>query len=215
MLVRAWEVRGLKPSERLVLLALADCADREGCNAFRSQASIAEHTQLDLRTVKRAVKALTDERLISIQEAKRQHRPTTYRLFASGGKAPPLAVSGRGDNLSPLRRSVVTSVVTNPQSSGDIARRASLDPLLDPGDPPRADARDAERWLQKLSDQVHYLLQANPAQDSESLYERLSALAIEHELPHTPDTLTRAIRQALGQRERSAAMGRRRKVRSA
>jgi hypothetical protein len=42
-------------SKRGVLLALADCADREGMNAFIGERSVSEHTQLGLRTVKLAI----------------------------------------------------------------------------------------------------------------------------------------------------------------
>jgi hypothetical protein len=41
-LVKAWQVPNLTPAVRLVLLDLADCADHEGRNAFRSEQTIAD-----------------------------------------------------------------------------------------------------------------------------------------------------------------------------
>lgn len=85
MMVKAWETTNLTPSERLVLLALADCSDRDGLNAYRSERTIAEHTQLGLRTVKAAVAALKVKGHIAVQELPTNRRSTTYRLFPGMG----------------------------------------------------------------------------------------------------------------------------------
>lgn len=125
MMVKAWDIPGLTAAERLVLLALADCADREGRNAFKSRTTIAHHVQLKVRTVQRALQSLKLKGHIAIQELPRQHRPTTYRLFP-----------GRGDRLSPLNgRSGETQGETNGHAQGRHHEARSLDPLLDPVDP--------------------------------------------------------------------------------
>lgn len=121
MLSMAWETPNLAPSERLVLLALAECADFEGRNAFRSVPSIAAYIQVDARTVQRSILALRGRGLVDVQEKPSQHRPTTYQVFPS-----------RGDKLSSLTSSRGDTGVTLSPSRGDTDGAASLDPLLDP-----------------------------------------------------------------------------------
>ncbi len=147
MMVRAWKTEGLTPAERLVLLALADCADRTGTNAFRSESTIADHTLLSLRTVKRSVQGLRAKRLIVIQELPTNRRATTYRLFpdeavrgdnqtpqtatAGGDRQSPRRVRSGGDNETPLG---VTSGVTSVVTFRDPSKEDPVDPV-DPVDP--------------------------------------------------------------------------------
>jgi hypothetical protein len=132
-LVAAWQVPNLTPAVRLVLLDLADCADHEGRNAFRSEQTIADWCQISLRTVKRAIAELLKRKLITIQELPRQRKSTTYQLQ--------LAAVARGVNLSPLGAPGVTLGVTNRRLSGDKTAGPSTkdDPGIDPGDPRFAD----------------------------------------------------------------------------
>ncbi len=118
MLVLAWKEADLTPAERLVLLALADSADREGRNAFPGAPTIAEHCQIDLRSVRRCLADLKARQIIAVQEPARHHRPTTYRLFP------------RRANLALLENSSgVTSGVTNPPNPPTPPYKE------DPGDP--------------------------------------------------------------------------------
>ena len=64
----ALAVPGLNASERLVFTILADRADKDG-NCFPSQAWIAKHTGLSIRTVIRSLKGL--EKLGHIDRKKR------------------------------------------------------------------------------------------------------------------------------------------------
>lgn len=53
-----WEHSPVAGNERLVLLAIADCADDEGRNAWPSMRTLAHKTRLDVRTVQRIVRRL-------------------------------------------------------------------------------------------------------------------------------------------------------------
>ena len=150
MLVKAWETPGLTPAERLVLLALADCADRFGRNAFKSETTIADHTRLSLRTVKRAIQALKVDGHITVQELPTNRRSTTYQLFAEYCAAleaseaaarrgdnvtPPRQTgsrTGRGDTLSPLE---VTREVTRGVTLGVTFRDPYKEEPVDPVEP--------------------------------------------------------------------------------
>lgn len=156
MLVRAWQVPNLTPATRLVLLDLADCADHEGRNAYRSERTIAGYIQLDVRTVKRAIKELRRRHLICIQELPRQRRSTTYELSLGNFQ--------RGQIVTSKKRSGVTLGVTNPHARGDKVHIPSLsDPVLDPVDP----------RLPALMTELQRILAQHPACSSEYLKARL------------------------------------------
>lgn len=143
MMVKAWDVHDLTPAERLVLLALAECADRDGRNAFKSESTIADYVQVNIRTVRRSLETLKARQLIDVQEARRQHRPTTYRLFPARPDIVPGLKSG----------SDRTSDRTNKQSRPDIGRGRTLDPLLDPVDPLALLGLFAKRALEVLTEE--------------------------------------------------------------
>lgn len=134
MMVKAWDVRGLTPSERLVLLALAECADREGRNAFRSKSTIADYVQLGERTVQLALRNLKARQLIAVQEGPRQRRATTYLLFPRGADFAPLK-TGSGEQLGEQKT----------LTRGASCSPGTLDPLLDPVDPRRLSRRHPEQ----------------------------------------------------------------------
>ncbi|MGE0450878.1 MAG: helix-turn-helix domain-containing protein [Vicinamibacterales bacterium] len=163
-LVLAWQVPGLTPGTRLVLMDLADCADHDGRNAFRSERTIGEHTMLSTRTVKRAMQTLRGRGLIVVQELPTNRRSTTYELRLPGAvrrggdNSSPHEHGDRwgdsstprggdnstprvGDSSSPRRGDTssplgVTSWVTNDRAGGDKADIAYKDdPGIDPVDP--------------------------------------------------------------------------------
>lgn len=119
MMVRAWKEPGLNSSERLVLLALADCSDRSGANAYRSEHTIADHTMLALRTVKRSIQALKAKQLISVQELPTNRRATTYQLFpqemVGGAKLTPQERRSGGANLTPHVGATLTPLGVTPR----------------------------------------------------------------------------------------------------
>jgi len=74
----AWGCRGLKPAQRLVLLALAELADDNGEHCFPSLGLLERMTELSRRGITKALGEL-DGRLIS-RERGGPRRSTSYRL---------------------------------------------------------------------------------------------------------------------------------------
>lgn len=102
------EVRGLSPVQRLVLLSIANHADKYGDNAWPSIATIGEETDIARRnTVKDALRALRDEGWIEVEvnqggdhRVPADKRPNLYRLPRMHGGAvgvPPTSSGGAAD----------------------------------------------------------------------------------------------------------------------
>lgn len=99
----------LPPSEKIVLLAMADFADDHGRRIYPSMATLARKTSLHPRTLRRVIQGLiglNPAPLIRVREAK-HHRPAAYRLDLKvlrdltkqrGQDVPP--ESDRGDTVS-------------------------------------------------------------------------------------------------------------------
>ena len=60
-----WAVEGLRPTERLVLLAVAYFADAGGANSYPAQRTLARMCSCSPDTVKRALRSLRDRGLIT------------------------------------------------------------------------------------------------------------------------------------------------------
>lgn len=60
-----WAVEGLRPAERLVLLALAYFADSNGANSYPAQQTLASMCSCSPDTVKRALRTLRERGLIT------------------------------------------------------------------------------------------------------------------------------------------------------
>jgi hypothetical protein len=197
-MVLAWQEPNLTPAHRLVLLALADCADLEGRNAFVGERSISEHTTLSLRTVKTAIKALRVRGLIVVQALPTNRRSTTYQLQLSGGAnrapmrgandAPPV-----GANAAPLEViSRVQSWVQNLQIPHTPYKEDPVDPV-DPG------------AVSLLSKAVIEIWTANPALDGVGLVSQVTHWARARRLPHDIDTIGKAIDLARSARQQVPA----------
>lgn len=70
----------LQPSEKLLLLALADYADDHGGHIFPSVDTLAVKSCMSRRTVQRRLRDLEDRGLISVVEAATLHCPRHYRI---------------------------------------------------------------------------------------------------------------------------------------
>lgn len=127
MMTWAFAQRGLRPSEKVVLLALADYANDEGY-CFPGQVSIATKADLSERTVRDTLKRLEDAGLLEITERRRDDGYRTsngYRLLTS-----PAEVAG--DQISPAE---------SRQSHRQTA--AGQEPSVEPSDiPPTPKAED-------------------------------------------------------------------------
>lgn len=77
----ALSAKGLTPSERLVLAAMAFFGKDDGSSVFPKIAQVAERAGMSPRNVKRIIKALVEEErlLINVRDAV-GHRPTEYRI---------------------------------------------------------------------------------------------------------------------------------------
>ncbi len=73
----AWERQGLTPSQKLILLALADRAD-ESCACYPSEARLRRDTGMDRKTVMAAVAGLERAGLLAVE--REVGRVNTYRL---------------------------------------------------------------------------------------------------------------------------------------
>jgi hypothetical protein len=110
---QALKIRGVSPSEKLVLLVLANYAD-EHQRSFPSHKRLADETGLSERTILTAMKALEARGLLSRQERRRADgsRSTDLITLQWGGEtiaprgenpAPPTAtVAPRGEVVAPL-----------------------------------------------------------------------------------------------------------------
>lgn len=84
----AWEQK-ISPSEKLVLLVIADHADDQGGSAFPSLERMAQRTGLSRRTVIRAVQALANAGLVAVGKMRgRINACNTYSLALKGVVTP-------------------------------------------------------------------------------------------------------------------------------
>jgi len=111
----AWKQFGLGSSKKLVLLCLADChnANTERCDP--SVSYISEHTDLNRKTVMKAIESLAESGCISTQ--KKQGARTNFHLLIDEETSPNLGTStknGTSPNLgTPTSPNLGTTPVPN------------------------------------------------------------------------------------------------------
>lgn len=81
-LTAAWKVEGIKPTEKLVLVRLADRADSKG-EAYPGLDSLAKECCLHRATVIRALRGLVGHDLIEIEQGGGRKKANRYRLKGS------------------------------------------------------------------------------------------------------------------------------------
>lgn len=108
----AWEQRGLTPSQRIVLIGLAQHADKSG-DCFPRVSVLADECELSQRAIELATKDLADRGIITVTKRERADKSLTsnlyhlniYAVFAVGGEqdSPPPSEqdSPLGDEDSP------------------------------------------------------------------------------------------------------------------
>lgn len=105
------EVRGVSPVQRLVLLSIANHADKYGCNAWPSVATIAEEADVSREnTVRDALRALRDEGWIVVEvnqggddRVPKNRRPNRYSLPRMSGGAVGVDPSTSGGAVEVVR----------------------------------------------------------------------------------------------------------------
>lgn len=90
-----WENAQAKGHCRLVLLAIADCADDNGMNAFPSQPKLADKTLLTVRTIRRVIRQLETDGYLTVDRSTKRGRATVYTVHMRAGGQP---VDGPVDN---------------------------------------------------------------------------------------------------------------------
>jgi len=84
-----WEQSKAEPTDRLVLLAIADCANDAGAEAYPSMATLVKKTGLHERSVQRSVKHLVDIGELSIQPHAGPRGCNRYRIRMTPGSVQP------------------------------------------------------------------------------------------------------------------------------
>lgn len=153
-----YTARTAEAAHKLVLLTLANHAHRDGTNAYPSAATIAEATQLSVRTVQRYLVALEDDGLIRRGEQAAadgipaQYRPIVYDLAMPQVRHDDVSTgrTGTSPGTGQVRhgwRSDTSLVTYKPSTNQELNRGAPRD-LSTGGQPPTLAAlRAAERDL--------------------------------------------------------------------
>lgn len=97
LMADVWPLK-LPLPQKVVLLALADHAGIDGCNAYPSVARLSEHCSVDPRTVQRALRALEAGGYIVAETPASQNRPTSYRVTLRGDTVPGRQCAGAADS---------------------------------------------------------------------------------------------------------------------
>jgi hypothetical protein len=203
-MIHAWQEPDLTASQRLVLMDLADCSDREGRNAFRSESSIAEHCQLSLRTVKSAVKTLKERGLLIVQELPIARKSTTYQLMLGrGAKSAPVSGERSGANTAPVSGANSAPLDSLRGATRGATRGANY--AFPPTPPNREDPVDPvdpalARLLSKFGTES---LQRSPEAEHTTHLEVMRMAARGRGWPHDPRTLAAALAVALAESART------------
>lgn len=112
------------PTRKLVLIAYANHAHKDGRHAWPSTATVAEYAECDPRTVIRHRKALVDDGWIregdqqQVGHIRGDRRPTVYDLAMNDATQNTWKASQRGDTLSPRPDSTDCHPVTPSDGHG-------------------------------------------------------------------------------------------------
>lgn len=159
-----WEQSLAEGTDRLVLLAIADCAADDGGNAWPSISTLAGKARVSARTVQRSVKALQLLGEIEIDANAGRHGTNMYRIRMD--RQIVTLTDSHPVNLSPVtespRQSVTPSTgrggVTTVTPEGDTpVTRTVLEPslpVLSSFSSAAADRDDVERICTRLADRI-------------------------------------------------------------
>ena len=91
-----WRVEGLRPMERLVLLALCYFGNQGGSNSYPAQRTLAAMCSCSIPTVKRSLKSLRDRHLIVVEDKRGRRGTISYKIDL------PLAARPAHKGVSPV-----------------------------------------------------------------------------------------------------------------
>lgn len=159
-----WENARAKGNCRLVLLAIADCADDNGMNAFPSQPKLADKTLLDVSTIRRVVRRLESDGYLSVDRSTRRGRATVYTVHMSAGRQPVEdAVDDSAEDVDKQRAGKLPALPNERSGQADNADWGDTAPALpsgtvnDPSPPephPDDDSGDNDAGMDPVADAV-------------------------------------------------------------
>lgn len=144
-----WEHSRAEGSTRLVLLAIADAANRDGERSFQSAETIARMCKMSSRTVRRQIKILQDLGELEVEGRAGAHGTNSYRIVGVSGGQPlghshdlGQSVTGdsRGQSLGHLGHADRTSGVASSDTAMSTNPIPHGDPSTTPGSAPGGDA---------------------------------------------------------------------------
>lgn len=220
-----WENSPASRGERLVLLAIADCASDDGTKAWPSMETIAQKANLSVRACQAAIRRLTKEGHLTVAMQTGPHRCNRYTVVMTGVKKEQVSkLRGEetaGVKLPPTKGEVIgVGRVKFPTEEGEVGfTRTVLEPSMEPSDEP-SDARAfnqrvndlANRWcemvpLSKLNKVKSVLAKAIGLGNTDSqLVAAMDSLVGHYGL--TEDTLRIALQDLAPKRRQSTTNGR-------
>ena len=75
-----WKVEGLRPTEKLVLLALAYFSNQDGSSSYPAQKTLAAMCAWSGPTIKRSLKSLRDRHLIIVEDKRGRRGTVSYKI---------------------------------------------------------------------------------------------------------------------------------------
>lgn len=129
VLSQVWEMLGLDPHEKLVMLALADHADDAGV-CYPSIARLCERTGMKERGVQMVLKRLREKRMVQVQVGGGRRATSLYRIIAN-----PALDAGKGISANPAPDAPAHEKprIQNPVSDAETPHSTALNPA--PGAP--------------------------------------------------------------------------------
>ena len=157
-----WEDSSSKGTDRLVLLAIADAANREGEESCQSATTLAEMAQVSERTVWRSLSSLTALGELERTGESAKYKTAIYRLPGMGKTAP--------DKTSPPDKSgdrPLTPKVSTPDMDGTLPHltpSTNVDTpsnVRPPAAPSSAEVRNASKEVTALAERLYWFISRN------------------------------------------------------
>lgn len=153
-----WENSPTTRGDRLVLLAIADCASDDGANAWPSLSTIAKKAGITVRACQLALRRLESFGYLKVEMQAGPKGCNKYTILMTRVKK----VQGEGDSGAKKRRGEVSAVqgVKFPTQGGEVSDtkgvnsaspELSLEPSIEPSVKP-SDARDFNRRVSALAE---------------------------------------------------------------
>lgn len=120
-----WENSQSEPTDRLVLLAIADCANDDGAEAYPSMAKLASKTGLHERSIQRALQRLVSIKELVVHPNAGPRGCNRYRVtMTTPGTAPPPA-QRRGGTRTPRQPATPAESHLDPGTAPPPPRQAA------------------------------------------------------------------------------------------